>query len=160
MRVIIAAVGKMRAGPERDLFEDYQKRATLAGKALGLNGPTLTECEAPKNASGKKRQELEGALLLKALPQDTRIVALDERGKNLKSEDIAASMARERDSGVSTFAFVIGGADGHGSEIKARAAQMWSFGAATWPHMLARVMLAEQLYRATTILSGHPYHRS
>lgn len=160
MRLIIAAVGKMRAGPERALFEDYQRRAEGAGRTLGLTGPALTECEAPKNATGVKRQEQEGALLLKAAPPGAHIVAMDERGKNLTSEDVAAAIARQRDSGAPAFTFFIGGADGHSSDIKAHASQIWSFGAATWPHMLARVMLAEQIYRAVAILSGHPYHRS
>ena len=160
MRLMIAAVGKMRAGPERGLFDDYRKRAELAGRALGLSGPALAECEAPKNASGAKRRDLEAALLLKALPAGAHIIALDERGTDLTSEDIAAAIARRRDAGAPAFALLIGGADGHGPDIKARAAARWSFGRATWPHMLVRIMLAEQIYRATTILSGHPYHRS
>lgn len=160
MRLMIAAVGKMRAGPERDLFEEYRKRAELSGKALGLSGPALSECEAPKNTSGAKRQDLEAALLLKTPPAGAHVIALDEHGKNLASDDIAKAIARQRDDGTPAFAFLIGGADGHGREIKARAAARWSFGAATWPHMLVRIMLAEQIYRATTILSGHPYHRS
>ena len=160
MRLMIAAVGKMRAGPERDLFEAYRKRAELSGRALGLGGPVLTECEAPRNASGAKRQDLEAALLLKTPPDGAHLIALDERGKNLASEDVAAAIARHRDAGTPALAFLIGGADGHGPEIKARASARWSFGAATWPHMLVRIMLAEQIYRAMTILSGHPYHRS
>ena len=160
MRLAIAAVGRMRAGPERDLFEDYRKRAELSGRAIGLSGPSLAECETPKNAAGAKRRELEAGLLLKASPKGAQIVALDERGQNLKSEDIAAVIARHRDEGAPALAFLIGGADGHGADIVAQACAQWSFGKATWPHMLVRIMLAEQIYRATTILSGHPYHRA
>ena len=160
MRLLIAAVGKMRSGPEADLFEDYCKRAAGAGRALGVHGPEVLEREAPKGLSGAKRQAREGELLLAALPANAYVVALDERGENVNSRKIAETLAVERDAGAPVFACLIGGADGHGAEIKSRANRMWSFGAATWPHMLARVMLAEQLYRAMTILSGHPYHRA
>ena len=160
MRLMIAAVGRMRAGPERDLFETYRNRAAQTGRGLGLSGPDLVECEAPKKAEGGKRRAQEANLLLNAAPPGAHLVALDERGKTLSSEEIAETIARRRDAGAPVFAFLIGGADGHGSQIAERAAARWSFGAATWPHMLVRIMLAEQIYRAATILSGHPYHRS
>ncbi len=150
----------MRAGPERALFDDYRNRAMLTGRALGLSGPDLLECEAPRNAAGDKRRDREAEALLGAVPRGAHIVALDERGDNLSSDAIAAAVARRRDEGAPALAILIGGADGHGREIRARADARWSFGAATWPHMLVRIMLAEQLYRAATILSGHPYHRS
>ena len=160
MRLIIAAVGRMRAGPERDLFETYRTRAAQTGRALGLSGPDLVECEAPKKAAGERRRAQEADLLLNAAPAGAHLVALDERGDTLSSQSIAETLARRRDAGAPALAFLIGGADGHGAEIGERAAARWSFGAATWPHMLVRIMLAEQLYRAAAILSGHPYHRS
>lgn len=160
MRITVAAIGKLRSGPERTLCDDYFDRARRAGKSLGFSGPDLIEREAPKGLSGPKRQAREGALLLEALPEGAHIAALDERGDNIGTERFAADLARRRDAGTPAVAFLIGGADGHGEEIRARAGQILSFGAATWPHMLARAMLGEQLYRAMTILSGHPYHRS
>lgn len=159
MRIMIAAVGKMRAGPEAALTEDYIARAHALGRGLRLTGPEILECEAPKNLSGSKRREREGALLLKSISQNAHVVALDEKGRNWTSAGMAELLEQKRDDGAASIAFLIGGADGHGAEIKARAAQTLSFGAATWPHMLVRVMLAEQIYRAMTILSGHPYHR-
>ena len=150
----------MRSGPETDLFQDYCKRAGGAGRALGLHGPDVFERDAPKGLSGAKRQAREGELLLAALPENAYVVALDERGESVTSKKIAETLAAQRDTGTPAFAWLIGGADGHSAEVKAHADRMWSFGAATWPHMLARVMLAEQLYRSMTILSGHPYHRA
>lgn len=159
MRLMIAAVGKMRAGPEAALVEDYMRRARDLGRGIGFKGPDLTEVEAPKSLAGAKRQAREGALLLRAA-RDGAVIVLDERGKNFKSADFAAALARLRDEGAQNAAFLIGGADGHDESVKGAASLTLSLGAATWPHMLARAMLAEQLYRAMTILSGHPYHRS
>ena len=116
--------------------------------------------EAPKNLSGPARQRREGELLLRSARDCDQLIALDETGKNISSREFADLLARLRDQAAGGAAFLIGGADGHSDEIKSRMVQTLSFGAATWPHMLARVMLAEQLYRTMTILSGHPYHRS
>ena len=159
MRLIIAAIGKTRPGADTDLFNDYLKRAGQMGGQLGLRGPDMVEHEPPRGLRGKARQQKESEMLLAASEGATRII-LDEKGKNISSADFAAMISKERDEGAAKMAFLIGGADGHTHELRARADFKLAFGAATWPHMLVRPMLAEQIYRAMTILSGHPYHRS
>ncbi|MFX0546467.1 23S rRNA (pseudouridine(1915)-N(3))-methyltransferase RlmH [Roseovarius sp. S1116L3] len=155
MRLHICAVGRMRAGPERDLFDDYVIRADRTGRALGLGPTTLHEVEDKKGGG----PAAEAVLLERALPQGTVRVALDERGQVTSSPKFARKLADWRDAGRGDLAFVIGGADGIDPALRATADFSLSFGAMVWPHMLARVMLAEQIYRATTILAGGPYHR-
>ncbi len=157
MRLAVAAVGRLRGGPESDLIDDYAARIRGAGRAIGVTAFDILEVEAPKGLSGAKRQERESALLLEATP-DARRIVLDERGDNLGSAEIAGRIARWRDGGAVEIAFLIGGADGHDPALLADA--RLAFGRATFPHRLVRVMLTEQLYRAVTILSGHPYHRA
>ena len=159
MRLIIAAVGKMRGGPEAALMDEYAKRAGGLGRQIGFKGPDIVEVEAPKALAGAERQSAESKLLIEAAPRDAALYALDERGKPLSSEGLAEMLERQRDEGRGAAAFLIGGADGHDQSLRNAALTCFSFGAATWPHMLFRVMLAEQLYRAMTILAGHPYHR-
>ena len=149
-------MGRLRAGPERDLIDDYLMRFDRTGRPLGL-GPALEhEVEDKKNAG----MTAEADLLARAVPSGAVLVTLDERGKLLTSPDFAAQLARWRDAGRQDLAFVIGGADGIDPALRARADFSISFGAMVWPHMLVRVMLAEQLYRAATILGGGPYHRA
>jgi 23S rRNA (pseudouridine1915-N3)-methyltransferase len=155
MRVHICAVGRMRAGAERVLFDDYQTRFDRTGRALALGPLSVVEVEDKKNLG----MAAEGELLSRAIPTGAMLVCMDERGKVLSSPDFAAGLARWRDGGVQDLAFVIGGADGIDPALRARADFAISFGAMVWPHMLVRVMLAEQLYRAATILGGGPYHR-
>jgi 23S rRNA (pseudouridine1915-N3)-methyltransferase len=152
MRLTIAAVGRARPGPSRDLFDDYAGRS-----AWPL---TLREVEARKGLSGVALKREEATLLLAAVPAGAAVVALDERGRDLDSAGFARLLGRWRDEGRSEAAFLIGGADGHDESVRDRAELLLSFGRLTWPHMLARAMLAEQIYRAQTILSGHPYHRA
>ncbi|MFD0858839.1 23S rRNA (pseudouridine(1915)-N(3))-methyltransferase RlmH [Roseovarius aquimarinus] len=156
MRLHICAVGRMRAGPERDLLDDYLLRADRTGRALGLGPTTLHEVEDKKGGG----PAAEAALLERALPSGALRIALDERGKLIGSPDFAAKLGDWRDAGRSDAAFLIGGADGIDPALRATADFTLSFGAMVWPHMLARVMLAEQIYRATTILAGGPYHRA
>jgi 23S rRNA (pseudouridine1915-N3)-methyltransferase len=155
MRLAVCAVGRLRTGPERVLSDDYVTRFNRTGRPLGL-GP-LTEHEVEDRRGGG--MEAEAELLLRAIPQGAVIVALDERGQMLSSPDLARQIARWRDEGRGDTAFVIGGADGLAPALRDRADLILSFGRMVWPHMLVRVMLAEQLYRAATILSGGPYHR-
>lgn len=157
MRLAIAAAGRLRGGPEAALIDDYAGRIRGLGRGLGVAAFDIREIEAPKGLAGEKRQERESALLIEATPEARRI-ALDERGDNLSSEDLARRIARLRDDGAGEVAFLIGGADGHHPGLKTD--YRIAFGRATFPHMLVRVMLAEQIYRALTILSGHPYHRA
>ena len=153
MRILIAAVGRGRAGPEQALFDAYRRR---------LSWPVaLKEVEERRKLPAAQLTQREGELLLAALPKAPGlfVVALDPRGKALSSEDLARRLADWRDRGIAELAFLIGGADGHADAVRRRADFMLSFGPMTWPHLLARAMLAEQLYRAQQILAGHPYHR-
>jgi 23S rRNA (pseudouridine1915-N3)-methyltransferase len=155
MRVHICAVGRLRAGPERALIDDYLTRFDRTGRALGLGPVSVHEVEDKKGGG----MEAEAPLLARAAPSGALLVALDERGKMLSSPDFAAMLARWRDAGRQDVAFVIGGADGIAPGLRAEAEQAISFGPMVWPHMLVRVMLSEQLYRAASILAGAPYHR-
>ena len=156
MRVTICAVGRLRAGPERDLIDDYATRFERTGRALNLTSLTITEVEAKKGGGMAE----EATLLERALPANATLCCLDERGKLLSSPDLAGRIANWRDDGVQDLAFVIGGADGIDPNLRARADMTLSFGKMVWPHMLVRAMLTEQLYRAASILSGGPYHRA
>ena len=155
MRLRIIAVGRLRNGPEKDLIEDYIARFNRTGRPLGLGPVEFTELE-DKKGGGKSA---EGALLSKAIPAGAVVIALDEYGASQASPDFAQTLARIRDQAPSELIFTIGGADGLAPEVLARADTKLSFGRMVWPHMLARVMLAEQLYRAASILAGGPYHR-
>lgn len=156
MRLHICAVGRLRTGPERALIDDYTRRLDRTGRALSL-GP-LNEHQIDERKT--QGPEAEGAALERAIPAQARLIALDERGKLLTSPDFAALLARWRDEGTQDTAFVIGGADGLAPGLRARADATLSLGRMVWPHKLARVMLAEQIYRAATILAGSPYHRA
>jgi 23S rRNA (pseudouridine1915-N3)-methyltransferase len=156
MRVHLCAVGRMRADqPERAILEDYHMRFNRTGKPLALGPLYETEVEDKKGGG----MEAEGDLLAKAVPAGSLLVTMDERGKVLSSPEFATQLARWRDDGRQDVAFVIGGADGIAPGLRDRAAFSISFGRMVWPHMLVRVMLVEQLYRAATILGGGPYHR-
>ena len=156
MRLHICAVGRMRAGPERSLIDDYLTRFDRTGRGLGLGPAQVIEVEDKKGGG----IAAEAALLTRAVPDGARIVALDERGKTFSSPQFANALADWRDAGQGDIAFVIGGADGLDPSLRAQAFETVSFGAMVWPHMLARVMLSEQLYRAASILGGAPYHRA
>ncbi|OUD09848.1 23S rRNA (pseudouridine(1915)-N(3))-methyltransferase RlmH [Marivivens niveibacter] len=156
MRVHIVAVGRLRAGPERDLIDDYLKRFDRTGRALALGPANIIEVEDKKNAG----MGAEAALLDKAIPNGALICIMDERGKVMTSPQFADQLGGWRDQGRQDVAFVIGGADGLDPAFRARADAGLSFGKMVWPHMLVRVMLSEQLYRASSILAGSPYHRA
>ena len=155
MRVQLCVVGRLRSGPERDLIDDYLKRFDRTGRALGLGPVTVTEVEDRKGGG----MAAEAALLRKAIPSGARLCILDERGKLMSSPDFAQRLGEIRDGGTGDLAFVIGGADGIDPSLRAEADMALSFGQMVWPHMLVRVMLSEQLYRAASILAGSPYHR-
>jgi 23S rRNA (pseudouridine1915-N3)-methyltransferase len=156
MRVTICAVGRLRAGPELDLITDYLQRFDRTGRALGLGPARVAEVEDKKGGG----MAAEAELLSRAIPLGALIVTLDERGRAMSSPEFAQDLAVARDQGRQDLALVIGGADGIGPDLRARADWSLSFGKMVWPHMLVRVMLSEQLYRAATILSGSPYHRA
>jgi 23S rRNA (pseudouridine1915-N3)-methyltransferase len=148
---LIAAVGRMKAGPLAELQSEYVKR---------LSGPIgIKEVEERRALPPTERKAKEGELLLAALPEDALLAALDERGTALTSAGFADRLQRWRLDGVKTLAFAIGGADGLAQPLVRRASVTLSLGVMTWPHLLARILLLEQLYRAQQILAGHPYHR-
>ena len=159
MRVMIAAVGRLKAGPDRALVERYLERATQAGRSQGLT-LSVREFADGKSAQPALRMKEEADAILAVLPADAALVALDERGSELSSKEFADRIGAFRDRGTRDLVFVIGGADGHDASIRSRADLLVAFGRMTWPHQIVRLMLAEQIYRAITILSGHPYHRA
>lgn len=159
MRLLIAAVGRLKAGPERELLARYLERANAAGKALSLTPLEVSEISESPAQTAAKRKADEAKALLSAIPDKAKLIALDERGKSVSSEDFAKALARFRDDGAACTAFLIGGADGLDDSLRKKAALTIGYGAATFPHQIARILLAEQIYRAVTILSGHPYHR-
>lgn len=156
MRLTICAVGRLRAGPERELVADYLRRAERTGRGLGLGPVAVQEVEDRKGGG----PDAEARLLSRAVPAGAVRVALDERGKMLSSSGFAALLAGWRDEGRAEVAFLIGGADGLSPDLVADADFSLSLGPMVWPHLLVRVMLAEQLYRAASILAGLPYHRA
>ena len=158
MRMTIAAVGRMKAGPERELVARYLDRAVGGGKPLALTGFDVIELSESRASSSASRKADEAKALRAAMP-DGIIVALDERGKSIGSEGFAKQVLRWRDDGRPAVSFVIGGADGIDPAFVSAADLVLSFSPMVWPHQMVRIMLAEQLYRTTTILSGHPYHR-
>lgn len=159
MRITIAAVGRMKAGPERDLLDRYLDRAAKQGRPLGITRVEVRETTESRSPRADDRKAEEATALLAGLAEGTRVVALDETGRTQTSrvfaDDLAATLAAGRD-----LAILIGGADGHGPAVLARADLVLAFGAMTWPHQIVRILAAEQIYRATTILAGHPYHRA
>ncbi len=156
MRVQICAVGRLRKGPERELYDDYLTRFDRTGRALALGPAQLIEVEDKKGGG----MAAEAMLLRRAIPDGALVCTLDERGKLMSSPDFAAQIGTWRDQGRQDLTFVIGGADGIDPDLRAQADASLSFGKMVWPHMLVRVMLAEQLYRAGSILAGGPYHRA
>ena len=158
MRLSIAAVGRMKAGPERELVGRYLERAVGGGKPLALTGFDVIELTESRASSAPSRKADEAKALRAVLPEGI-VVALDERGKAIASEPLAHKIGRWRDDGRPAVSFVIGGADGLDPQFVVQADLVLSFSPLTWPHQMVRIMLAEQLYRTTTILSGHPYHR-
>ncbi|WP_421856412.1 23S rRNA (pseudouridine(1915)-N(3))-methyltransferase RlmH [Oricola sp.] len=159
MRVTIFAVGRMKPGPETDLVSRYLDRFAKSGRSLGLDYGGLVETPESRARSAESRKSEEGARCADTLDSRSILVLLDERGKSPSSREFAQTVERFRDDGVGQLVFALGGPDGHAASLRDRANWVVSLGNQTWPHQLARIMLAEQLYRAATILAGHPYHR-
>lgn len=155
MKISICAVGRLRGGPEKDLVDDYLDRFNRSGRQLGLGPSRVIEVEDRKGGG----QAAEAALLEKACPAGAVRLALDERGRQVTSPEFARMIAGWRDSGRSDLAVFIGGADGFEQPFRDGCDRLLSFGPMVWPHMLVRVMIAEQIYRAGSILAGSPYHR-
>lgn len=159
MKISIHAIGRMKKGPERELAARYLERATATGKALGLTGFDIIELSESRAATAPVRKAEEARALTATIPTGALVIALDEHGTTITSPALAQKIAHWRDDSRPTLNFVIGGADGLDPAFSADAGLMLSFSPLTWPHQLVRIMLAEQLYRTNTILSGHPYHR-
>lgn len=155
MQLHLIAVGRSKAGPQADLFADYCKRLAR-GRWQGLK---LTEVEEKRPLPPPALKAREAELIERALPAGAFVVALDERGKTLSSREIAELLGRLEQERRGAVAFLIGGAEGLDQALRKKADLVLSFGAMTWPHQLVRALLAEQIWRAETILTGHPYHR-
>jgi 23S rRNA (pseudouridine1915-N3)-methyltransferase len=159
MRLLVAAVGRLREGPERELAERYRKRAEQAGRRIGFRDVEIVEIRDSRAPDAARRMTEESIALANLIPDKASTVVLDQRGENLDSAAVAALLRRWRDDGRPAAVFVIGGDDGLAASLRDKANLHLAFGTVTWPHQLVRAMLLEQLYRAVTILSGHPYHR-
>ncbi len=160
MKVAIHAVGRMKAGPEKELADRYLDRFSKSGGPLGLDFSGVTEIAESRARDVDERRREEADRLRAQMVSGTALILLDERGKNFSSQQFADKIAALRDGGQRGLMIAIGGPDGHDEALRNEANMLISFGAATWPHQMVRIMLGEQLYRAATILSGHPYHRA
>jgi 23S rRNA (pseudouridine1915-N3)-methyltransferase len=160
MRLIVAAIGRLKAGPERELAERFRDRVAKAGRAVGLRDIEIVEIRESRAQEAAKRVLEESIALANLIPERAVVVALDQKGENIDSGAFTGTLRGWRDAGRPAAVFCIGGADGLGAEVGDRADLTLAFGSATWPHQLVRIMLLEQLYRAVTILAGHPYHRA
>ena len=158
MRVLVLAVGRMKS-VESELAARYLKRAAQAGRNIGIRSIEVVEIKESRAAEAERRKIEESIALANVIPDGAVLVLLDERGEALGSGAFAERLAQWRDGGQPAVVFIIGGADGLAENLRARTRTTLSFGNSTWPHQLVRIMLLEQLYRAVTILSGHPYHR-
>ena len=160
MKLQLATIGRLKAGPERDLATRYLARAAAAARSVGLTGVEQKELDESRSRRPEDRKSEEARALKAAIPAGALLVLLDERGKSIGSEAFAAEIGRARDSGVPALVLAIGGPDGFDPALRGEAGLVLSFGAMTWPHQLVRIMASEQIYRAVTILAGHPYHRA
>lgn len=160
MRIVVAAIGRLKQSSETELSERYRKRVAQTGRQLGLRDIEIIEIRESRAADAGKRILEESIALANVIPQDAAVVLLDSLGENLDSIGFATQLAKWRANGRSAVVFLIGGADGLAASLREKAELRLAFGAATWPHQLVRVMLLEQLYRSMTILAGHPYHRA
>ncbi|HEY1943638.1 MAG TPA: 23S rRNA (pseudouridine(1915)-N(3))-methyltransferase RlmH [Roseiarcus sp.] len=159
MRLTLIGVGRLKSGPERELFERYFKRLTDLARAQGIAEVELREVDEGRARRAQDRQAEEARAILAAAPKGAWLALLDERGTAMTSVQWAAEIGKARDGAAPAYAVVIGGPDGLDPTLRAQARTILSFGAMTWPHQLVRAMASEQLYRALSILGGHPYHR-
>jgi 23S rRNA (pseudouridine1915-N3)-methyltransferase len=160
MRLVVVCIGRLKQGPERDLAERYRERFDDVGRKLGFRGLEIHEIPESRARDAASRIAEEAAAIAALIPEKYVLVALDERGQNVDSATFARHLGRWRDEGSANTIFIIGGADGLSPDLQRKAKLRIAFGTATWPHQMVRVMLLEQIYRAATILAGHPYHRA
>jgi 23S rRNA (pseudouridine1915-N3)-methyltransferase len=159
MRILVISIGRLKQGPERELAERYRERFEDIGRKLGFRGLEVHEIPESRARDAATRIAEEATAISAAIPAKSALVALDERGDNIDSTAFAGHLGRWRDQQVANTIFAIGGADGLSPDLRRMAKLRVAFGSATWPHQMVRVMLLEQIYRAATILAGHPYHR-
>jgi 23S rRNA (pseudouridine1915-N3)-methyltransferase len=159
MRLVVVAIGRLKQGPERELAKRYRERFDDIGRKLGFRGLEVLEIPDSRARDAARRIAEEAAAISALIPGKEVLVALDERGRNIGSAAFAQQLGRWRDDQVASTIFAIGGADGLSPDLQRKASLRIAFGSATWPHQMVRVMLLEQIYRAATILAGHPYHR-
>jgi 23S rRNA (pseudouridine1915-N3)-methyltransferase len=160
MRLVVIAIGRLKQGPERELAERYRERFDGIGRKLGFRGLEIREISESRARDAATRMAEEASAISALIPEKSVLVALDERGKSIDSAAFAQHLGRFRDQAAANTIFTIGGADGLSPDLRRKGKLTIAFGAATWPHQLVRVMLLEQIYRAATILAGHPYHRA
>src|SRR6201990_1757836 len=160
MRLVVIAVGRLKQGPERELAERYRERFGELGRKLGFRGLEIHEIPESRARDATARRAEEAVAISAKISEKSVLVALDERGDSIDSLGFARHLGRWRDESVADTFFLIGGADGLSPDLRRKAKLRVAFGAATWPHQMVRVMLLEQIYRAATILAGHPYHRA
>ena len=160
MRLVVISIGRLKQGPERELAERYREQFEDIGRKLGFRGLEVHEIPESRARDAATRMAEEATAISSAIPEKSVLVALDERGDNIDSTTFAGHLGRWRDESVAHAIFLIGGADGLSPDLRRKAKLRVAFGSATWPHQMVRVMLLEQLYRAATILAGHPYHRA
>ena len=159
MRLSIVAVGRLKSGPDRELFDRYWDRVEKQTRALGLSSNKIIEINEARSGNSDQRRAEEAKTILAKTPTGAQLIVLDETGKQQTSIEFAQSIRKMQEDGSPDVCFIIGGANGHGDAVKEAAHMVLSLGRLTLPHGLARIVLAEQVYRATTIIAGHPYHR-
>ncbi|WP_019219995.1 23S rRNA (pseudouridine(1915)-N(3))-methyltransferase RlmH [Bartonella florencae] len=159
MQISIFAVGRMKRGAEQKLVDHYLNRFSKGSGAVGFHFKRLQEISESRAQKACQRMEEEGRKLIEFLPEKCRLIVLDERGESISSSSFAEKLVLYRDGGIRDLVIALGGPDGHNGQIRNRADFLLSFGFMTWPHQIARILLTEQLYRAVTIVSNHPYHR-
>ena len=160
MRLVVISIGRLKQGPERELAQRYQERFNDIARGLGFRGLEIREIPESRARDAASRISAEAAAILTLIPEKSVLVALDERGSNIESAAFARHLSKWRDESVANTIFMIGAADGLSPDLRRKAMLTMAFGTATWPHQMVRVMLLEQIYRAATILAGHPYHRA
>ncbi len=156
----MAAIGKLKSGPEKELAQDYHTRITQIARKAGLSSIAVTEQPESTRTAAAQRMTEEAATLRKQIPADAVVIVLDERGKSISSEEFARLLDKHLERGTNDLAILIGGPDGHDPALRKAAATTIALGAMTWPHRLVRIMILEQIYRALTIMLRHPYHRA
>jgi 23S rRNA (pseudouridine1915-N3)-methyltransferase len=159
MRILVVAVGRLKQGAERELAERYRKRAAATGRSVGLSDFDIVEIKESRADNPARRMLEESIAVATVIPDGAVIVLLDGRGESMSSSSFAGRLRGWQEQDKKTVAFVIGGDEGLAPSLREKSSLAIGFGAATWPHQLARIMLLEQLYRAVTIIAGHPYHR-